>query len=350
MRAMTVFLTFILALFILTACGGGDEDTAPPSTIIVASPTPRSTPLPPVNTPVFYGSTDLPLRVLYIPPTGASNVTDAEISVSEALNTNLTNIRLEELGLTMQVQLEPVENMLAALDAVCIQRDALAWVDAFTYAAAVERCDAQPLLGVQREISINGLPDGVEVSTQDGIQIEIIYRADLSTPPQNITELAGLTFCRLSRLDAISWVYLGLALQAEGVNPLLDLGGVVDVEDYSAMLSALDDGTCDVGAIPSGTLAALIEATDGVTEDEILILSSTIPTIPHDILIAPPDESIPPDIIQSFVSQLLSLQGDDDFSDALQLLIPYDQIIEVRALDFRRFLSWLDDAGWAMDQ
>ncbi len=348
MRATTVFLTFILSVLILAACGGSDSDSTPPPTIILPTQTPRSTPLPPVNTPIVYGSEELPVRVLYVSSADADDLRDAELSVSTALNTDLVNERLAELGLIMTVEIERADDMLAVLDAVCIQRNVLAWVDAFTYAAAAERCQAVPILGVQRSLDIAGLPDDVSADTQAGLSFDIVYRANFPTELENLEGLAGRRLCRLSATDTISWVYLGLALRAENVNPISDLVGVVDVEDYSAMLTAIADSDCDAGAIPAGTLPTLIDETNGVATDDFETLAQTWPTIPHAILIAPPTDSIAPDLIESFNTQLQASLEDDVFSDALAVLVPHDGIVQVRTLDFRNFTRWLDAAGWAM--
>lgn len=348
MRATTVFLTFVLTVFIVAACGGSGDDGTPPPSIIVPTATPRSTPLPPVNTPAIYGSADVPLRVLYVSSAEADLLTDAELSVATAINTDLTNERLAALDLMMTVQFERADTMQAVLDAVCLQRDVLAWVDAFTYVAAAERCDAQPLLGIQQAIEIEGLPDGVSAQTRDGIAFDIVYRADLPTPPESLAGVVGLTACRLSATDPISWIYFSLALQAEGVNPVVALTGFEDVENYSAMLEALSDGNCDLGAIPADTLSGLVRETDGVNTSDIETFSAVWPTVPHGVLIAPPEGNIPPDVVESFITQLQALTDDDDFRDALQIVVPFDQFVAVQVSDFRAFVRWLDDAGWMM--
>lgn len=347
MRVTAVLSTVMILL--LVACGGGEDDATLAPTVFVPTATPRSTPLPPVAlTPIAFGSADVPLRVLYITDADDDDVADAVLNVETALNTDLTNERLAALDLEMTIELERSTDVSTMLDAVCLQRDVLAWVDAFSYAVAAERCDAMPLFGVERSVTIDGLPDDVSADTTEGIAFDIVYAASTDPAPTGVSDLAGATVCRLGVSDPISWVYFSLALRAADVNPITDLAGVVDVEDYAAILAGINDGICTVGAIPEGTLADIAEETTGIDEDDFAMLRSSWPTIPHAILIAPPSGSIEADLIESFSTQLTTLLEDETFSEGLAVLVPHDQIVPVRALDFRTFIRWLDDAGWAM--
>jgi hypothetical protein len=159
----------------------------------------------------------------------------------------VANIRTQfdralEEDIAYEVDIFP--SMEAALTALCNSGDpTLVWVDAFTYIAAKARCDVTPHLGV--ELS----------STQARLNnFDIIYHGQLDPLPASLADIAGKTWCRLSSTDTISWIYPGIAMQTAGINPVNELGGIVQVEDYKALVKAVFDGTCDMGAIPGGSL------------------------------------------------------------------------------------------------
>lgn len=354
MRTKVAVLMIMIAV-VLVACGGSDEsDATAVPTRFVPTATPRSTPLPPVATAVRLGTTADPLRLVFIVPSADMSSTTLP-EIEQALNDGLANERLTQLGLVMTIEVQTVENASVALDAVCGSERALAWVDAFTYVAARQTCDAQPLLRVQRTAAVEHLPDDIQPDTADGVSFDVVLDATLDPLPSTLTDLSGLTFCRINAQDTVSWVYPALALQAVGQNPISDVGTIVEVEDFPALLLAVatsvDEGGCDVGAIPEGTFAELVALEDVVDadlrQDDFALLQNTWPTVPHEILIAPASAVLPADLLDSTVTQLEAV-ATSAAAENLAELLSYDTIEPATEAEFRSFVNWLDDTGWAM--
>jgi hypothetical protein len=355
MRTKVAVLLMILAV-VLVACGDADEpDATAVPTRFVPTATPRSTPLPPAATPVRLGTDAAPLPLVFVVDDPTPEQETAQNTLQEALNTGLDNERLTQLGLTMVIAVDIVETASEALAAVCGSDRALAWVDAFTYIAAAQECNAAPVFSVQRTPVLEHLPSELSYGSAMGVSFDVVVDATLDSVPTTLNDVAGLTLCRVNAQDTISWVYPALALQAAGLNPLTDLANVVEVDDYNAMLATIatspEVGGCDVGAIPEGTLSDLVELAieDDATfdEDAFATMRNTWPPVPHAILIAPADTVLPDDLLQAATTQLQTIATGDDAASLAELL-PYDALQVVTTADLRTFTNWVGDTGWAM--
>lgn len=383
MRARMLAIA-VLLIFLMVACGGSDRQeatTAP--TVVLPSATPRSTPLPPVGTAVPFGSAAQPLRLLFVVDDAtdddliaaiddlsgafndpASTSTDPVASDDvEALATALaTEVAIEDANeiaepFSLVLALALVDDASTAIDAVCGQERALAWVDAFSYFAAQQRCDAQALYTLRRSSLLEFLPDDIEANTTQGLSFDIVYSDALDPQPSSLSDLRGLTMCRVTALDPTSWVYPALSLQGAGVNPFTDLADVRDVEDYSAILtsifSPIEDGGCDFGAIPSGSLRDLVAVVsaenDEISRADFATLPATWPTVPHLILIAPDDDVLPEALLAAFSARFDSLRDEEDFGAIFASILEYETIVPIDAADLRAFVNWVRAAGWAME-
>lgn len=351
-----VAVLVMLAMTLLVACGdSGSSDATAAPTRFIPTPTPRSTPLPPAPTTAPLGSEADPLQMVLIQAAPDTEQELALAALSEAFTTDIENARLAQRGLPMTVAVVAVEDASAALDAVCGDAQALAWLDAFSYYAALQNCDARAVLGVERTVTFQHLPNDVELDSGRGVSFNVVVDATLDPPPTSLEAVSGLVMCRVDTQDAISWVYPVLALQAAGINPFSDLGAIVEVEDYQTLLETVAtpvlDGGCDFGAIPDGTFGLLLEAASEenatLAEEQFELLRNAWPVIPHTILVAPSAEVLPEDLLEAFVMRFETLQENDGLDD-LALLLDYDTIISIDNRDLRSFVNWLNASGWAM--
>ncbi len=247
-------------------------------------------------------------------------------------------------GMTMTV--ESYDSMRAALDAVCGEETVLAWVDAFTYFAAEQACGAEPRFTVRQSsrAELPDLPDDITVNIANGTGFDVVYTSRLGTM-DGLNDLATRTICRLGPDDPISWIYLSLAFRAIDINPL-ELPTAVDVEDYVAMFEAIDDGDCDVGAIPRGTREDLADAAD-IDAENFKQLSSSWPLIPNKVLIARADVWDVQLTDELDVETLLRELVDDENEDLLTLTEAED-IASATSRSHSQFKNWLTAAGWEM--
>lgn len=343
-----VIIPMLLAAILFVACGGEEVTPTPDVTRLpTLTPTLRSTPLPTVASPVPIGSDERPIRLGFV----AENVRTSTVNqLEEALN---------ELIDDFVVEVEVYPSQGTALDAICDGTEpTAAWVNSFTYIAAEMRCDASPQLGLEIQ------PGEARLSTFD-----IIYSTDLIPQPSSLTDIAGKTWCRIDATDTISWIYPSMTMQTAGINPLADLLEIVEVEDYQAMIQAILDEECDLGAIPRGTLIRWIrqiERADRVstagfnnhitinlgppTNDLARLLDGhePWPVIPHDVLVLPSDVVIPPAFRSELVAAVEELLEDEDSS--IQQFLTYDTIARKTPSDYDTFRSWLLDSNWAMSR
>lgn len=297
------------------------------------------------------------------------------------LNYRLTfenqNEHLRYLGLSLAVQVTGFDTMREALTAVCSGRPTLVWVDAFTYIAAEQACGAQPLYAVRLsdEEVVEGLPEDITVDGETGLTFDIVYNTRLGTLPNGVVDLAGTTVCRLGPTDPISWGYFSLTLRGAGLNPITDFASIVDVDDYAAMVLEIlndDEETCQVGAIPHGTLEDILEyLADEADEDEgfpeidlealdspirlLLDGQETWPEVPHMVLIASPEPVLSADFREPVVASFDELIDDIgnpslEVEDVLAPFLRYEEIVAVDASDYNDFRAWLLAARWQMGQ
>ncbi|MCB9437966.1 MAG: PhnD/SsuA/transferrin family substrate-binding protein [Anaerolineales bacterium] len=336
----------------LAACGGSDATPAPTSGPQLPTSTPRSTPLPEVATPVVLGTAEDPLTLAFVVAELDSGAQDAIDALDTLMTEELANERLAAIGLVPAVEVKSLTTMREGLQAICGPEKALVWVDAFTYIAAEQACDAQPILALNRTANetVEGLPDRVTIRAVQGLTFDIIYRSSLGT--LTLADLENKTFCRLGADDLVSWVYPNLTLRGAGINPITGIAGVVDVEDYAAMVSAIQDprGECQVGAIPRGTLQDIFDALANddieINPDAVNTLASEAPAVPYMILVAPPSDVLLADLRQSVVDVLQA----ENAAEILPELFVYDELDEVTPQTYNSFRQWLQAAGWEMSQ
>ena len=378
MQARIVTL-FLLLVVVIAACGGSSEpETTPLPTQAPPSATPRSTPLPPVGTVVPQGSAEQPLTLVIVVADASddsaiennallASIFNGETPLDEIIEAAATaepaEVATEIVEPTATLSSPTIfiesilyENANEAISAVCGQQRAFAWVDAFSYVAALQACGAQPYYIVQHAVELEYLPSAVDVDTTDGLEFDLIYSADLETAPSSLADFAGLTMCRTSVYDPISWVYPTLTLQGAEVNTFTDMAGIVEVEDYAEMLTSIftsvEDGGCDFGAIPDGSLSALVnivsDDNEDITRSAFSSFRATWPSVPYGVLIGPSDAVLSAELSEIVMARFGALLQVESFADALQSLQDYESIENADAADLRSFSNWVINSGWAM--
>lgn len=330
---------------VLMACGG-EEEAPPPTRTPLPRPTatPRSTPLPEVELPVLLGTEDKPISLLFVIALPDSGQEDA----IDTLQTQLTDL----LGENLAVQLNLLASPREALDAICNGEPALLWVDAFTYIAAERDCDASPVLGVRQSQAVGA----------NGVGFDFVYDRRLLGNAATPQQLANQTLCRIAGDDSpVNWIYPSLALRAAGVDPILDVRGIVEVANAQALVKAIFDEECIAGAIPNDDLDTLVRRlqsanppieinTDAAALDVVVMQedNESWPEVPHSVLIASPDFVLP-SAFRSLIVEALQELIDTDEDEALQELVPYQQLVARASSDYADFRAWLQAARWRMD-
>jgi hypothetical protein len=342
----------------LTACGGGETLVRPTliPTPIPPTPTPRSTPLPPVLDAPQIGDMERPIRLLFALPDDASTT-----NAREAANQLQRDLE-DELELSFSVDLVSESEALAE---VCSGLPVAAWISAFSYVAAQTECGAIPVLA-----ETNGTAPRILVGTT----VEIVGRKVIT----NLDQLQDQVFCRSQEQDyATNWVLPSLVLAANGLDPATDLGEIRDYVNDLAVGRALYEIECNAAALPPGefddwlddlswTLSTeqvpvTVETLEGVLvviqpAGDVALPASTSNwdgydenVIPYEVLVFSPNSALPVALRNEIVPVITRFFEDrNDGAQRLHTLLDATGIIEVDNKDFDKFRTLLNDAHWDM--
>ena len=348
-------------IVLLAGCGGKSDQPQPTlrPTAVPPTPTPRSTALPDVPEAPALGNPGRPIEIQFV-LRDARRSTDT-VEMSNALESEL----LEQLDLTVDVTF--IDNESAALDAICNGsangNPSAVWVSPFSLIAAENECEAVPTLAVIR---------GTPPRESAGLSADIIAAATVTS----LDQIAGRPFCRLDSQDVITWLYPSLIMAEQGVNPLSDLGRILDRADYLALLEAVYKGDCAAAALPAGEYEDLVDDLVDALDDEaisrddvtaavkVLIPAgdTTAPTnledwpgfdahvIPYDVLVFPASHMIPAELREG-ITQIVT----DFFSSRIAgsarlrvLLRDASKVMPVEHDDYDAFRSAINRSGWNM--
>jgi ABC-type phosphate/phosphonate transport system substrate-binding protein len=282
------------------------------------TPTPISTPLPPVPTAVPVGTEDNPLQMVLRP---------MEPALARNAVARFQSAIRNESGLIIEVVLaERVAEALAALCNSSSGQVSVAWLDGLGYIAATEQNCGIPALQVERG-------RGRDATT--GKAAQLVANADLGISA--VSQLSGDGFCRLGYDDFYSWMVPLLLFEANGLNPLDDLDSITDYQDTDELLNAVADGDCDATGIPEGTLD---DAND--IRDEIDVVETTV-EFPYGVLMYPVE--VPLGIRLTLTDALVSLAQDADDSETMQTLLGQDSLERVTANEFVELQNFMSSTG-----
>lgn len=325
----TVLLGVFLVGLLLAACSGGPA-TPPPTHLPTATPTPRSTPLPPVPTAVPAGSEGNPLTILMLPQGSRRAAVRAA--------GNLEDMIQELTGLVVDIQ--TVNSYGEIVAQLCSPVPVAGWVDGLSYIVAEAQGCADPALRVER--------DG-----NSGYRVDLLVSTDLADGGDSegdvsgieIAALDGEPFCRLNSEDTVSWLVPGLMLYAGGVNPLYDLGEIVDVQDFDALITAIYQGDCMAGAVPHNYYPNEISPEMEALEDlstRIGVLQ-TSPEIPYDTLVF--SRTLPLNVRIPLADVFMQIAADEDNAATLATILRQDALERVDAEDFADFRAFMNATG-----
>ncbi len=289
------------------------------------TPTPRSTPLPPLPTPIPVGSTNNPLHLKIVAPQTTESLGRAQPAIDSAIS-DLEAAMLEATDLTVAVEL--VENDAEALAALCDSVSgtvSAAWLGGLAAMAADARACGSPALEVQR---------GTRSSATTGDEAVLVVATDSEITGAG--DLSEKAFCRLGYTDPFTWLIPSLMLRVAGVMPDA-LASVTDYNDPAQMVRAVSDGTCDAAGMAASAFAALPAS----VRISVRTLDQSI-TIPYAVLVYP--VQLPLGEQQKLTDALISI-GNGSRAEVLAALVPQDQVLAISDSDLAGLRSFLNRAG-----
>ncbi|MEM6529729.1 MAG: PhnD/SsuA/transferrin family substrate-binding protein [Chloroflexota bacterium] len=265
----------LLLLFLLAACGGGQDQVIVPTN----TPDPLAFFAP---TPISPGQPENPLRIVFVPRTDVTtfqpdDTGDAADATAVPAAAALT---IEQAISALDAELEATSGLAIEILAVASDAEALNLLcdyndeDRF---AAPWLGGPSAVLAIQRGCG-EAVFEGVRAGrTRLGGQI-------ISASGVGLRGLSGRTYCRLGRGDFYSWILPSLALDADGINPT-SVTDVDDVEQYPLLLDAVSAGDCAATGVPEGFLQL---DTFEAYRNRITV-TSTLSPMPYGVLIYPPE-------------------------------------------------------------
>lgn len=313
-----VLICLLVSVVLLAACRR-IEDTGPQ--FVTATPTPRSTPLPPVATVIPPGEATNPIQMVVRPPGSAVSrglLTDNQITrFTENLN--------EQSGLN--VELVVVDRYAEALAALCDSTPSqitVAWLDGLSYAAAEARQCGEPVLQIAKKDN-EGAAGYLIVSN--------------SSNAGGVSSLNGQDFCRISPTDYYSWLVPGLLLKDAGLDPVNSFSSVTDYDDLVSLMTAVAEGDCDFAGISADDFSTLNRS----LQDELRILTET-PPMPYGVLMYP--IGLPLDRRLALTDGLVQLALNRELSVSMAPFLGQDALVRVEGLDdFEDLMGFLRGTG-----
>lgn len=307
----------LLLLFLLAACLPEEQQLGPQSQATL-TPTPRSTPLPPVPTVIPPGMEDNPIQMVIRAASGRRDL------ISDAQVENFQEAILDQSGLIVQITL--VDRYAEALAALCDSRPTnvvVAWLDGVSYEAAKALDCGEPILQIERD-SETGDPG--QIVTNGELQIS------------SLNALNDVNFCRLSYDDYYSWLVPSLILQANGIDPAEGLTTVTDYPDVDALIEAVAAGECAA----TGISETAFDDLRGSLRSDLDVLETSAP-FPYGVLVYPLALTLGERL--RLTDALLAISTDLDGSDVMEPFFAQDGLTAVEAEDFDALSAFLGRTG-----
>jgi len=168
---------------------------------------------------------------------------------------------------------------------------------------------------------------------------QFLVRADSGIT--DISELGGKTFCRPDPLSTSGWVIPSIMLKGAGVDPDTGLAEVVDAGSHDAVVAAVYDGTCDVGATYVDARTRIEEDYPDVMEQTVIIALE--PDIPNDGVQF--QTSVPQELRDQIVAGLLAIAATEEGVEALDTAYQWEELIKADDSFYDAFRQILQAAG-----
>ncbi len=230
----------------------------------------------------------------------------------------------EETGLIVEPFITP--NYTAALEAMCSGEAHMGALNTFNYVRGKAR----------------GCADVGLASVRFGstfYQGQLVTHVDAGV--EGIEDFAGKTFCRVDPTSTSSWIFPSITMQAAGIDPENDLADIIDTGGHDAVVIAIYNGDCEVGA-------TFIDARTNVEEDfpdvmDVVVVVGESAAIPNDTISFLPD--LDSDVRAALVAVFLKLASTDEGLAILNSVYSWDGMEEVVDSFYDGLRQQLEAAG-----
>lgn len=262
------------------------------------------------------GTEDNPIVWVLVPSQDTETVLSGADEIAAAIE--------DDTGLIVTPQV--TTDYTAAVEAMCSGEAQMGALNTFNYVVANARGCA--------EVALASVRFGTTF-----YQGQIITRADSGI--ETIADLAGKTFCRPDPTSTSGWVIPSITMQAEGLDPELDLASIIDAGGHDAVVIAVLNGDCDAGA-------TFVDARTNVEEDfpdvmdQVVVIRESAP-IPNDTISFQTD--VPTDIRDQIVGAFLDLGSTEEGQQILNSVYSWENVEETDDSFYDGFRQQLEAAG-----
>lgn len=216
----------------------------------------------------------------------------------------------------------------AAIEAMCaeVPQAHMGSLATFAYVLAHDRGCADAALVATRYGS----------STYNG---QFIVRTDSGI--ESLEDLVGKTYCRVDETSASGWIVPSIMLLAKGIDPDVDLAGIVDAGSHDAVAAAVYNGDCDFGTTYVDARATVEETYPDIMDETKVI--DFEPDIPNDGFQFRPD--FPEDVKAILVAEFLHLFETEEGAAAMNEAYQYTGMEEHDDTFYDAFRQILDASG-----
>lgn len=311
MKRLLILLLCLTLAAALSACRRGTIAPTSPPTL---TPTPRSTSLPPIQTPIPVGAAGNSIHMIF----PIVDTVRSDQAINAALR-DLADALSEESGLSIET--ERVDSDAEAVAALCASLSgtvSVAWLNGVAYAAADAQNCGTAALQVRRD---GATTERAVLITQSGSRIT------------GVAGLDGADFCRVSATDFYSWLMPTIIMATNNFSPA-DLGSVTDYEDVTSLIEAVAAGDCDAAGVAQTDF-------ESASAQDIDDLPGSI-AVPIAVL-AYPDAL--PTAQRELLNDALIAIGNGSRAELLEPLLNQDDIVEADEGDLSAMRGVLSRAG-----
>jgi phosphonate transport system substrate-binding protein len=264
------------------------------------------------------GSEDKPIVWVFVPSGETERVTSGAQSVVDLL----------EAETDLHFEIRVATEYAGAIEAMCSDpaEAHISSLATFAYVLAADRgCAEAALLSVR-----------FGSATYNG---QFLVRSDSGL--NDLSDLAGKTFCRPDPLSTSGWVIPSIMLRGAGVDPDTGLAQIVDAGSHDGVAAGVYNGDCDVGATYVDARSTIEEDYPDVMEQTMVIAIE--PDIPNDGVQFIP--SLDQEMKDKIVAGLLAIAQTDEGKVALDTAYQWQELTKADDTVYDPFRQIVQAAG-----
>lgn len=281
------------------------------------------------------GSAEKPLVITFVPSGDSGKITKAGTAIAECLS-KMTG---------MNFQIEVGTSYAASIEAMGANKAQIGFLNTFSVVLAEAKYQIVPVLANVRKYNTNAVdPDAaMKGQMQPFYKGQFIAKKDSGIT--KLQDLKGKSFCFVEPNSASGYIIPRIVLQANGIDPDVDLVNVQNAGSHPNVAVAVYKGDCDAGVT---YVDVMTDASANLKEKYPDIAEKVVPfavteRIPNDGVQV--TKELDPAIKDAVVKGLLAMAKDPGGAAVLKSLYSINGFQEIDATFYNEFADVLKKAG-----